>query len=145
MLNNNIQKLFTIFVKIFRYLRKALKLKACIFLIAWLTIFAHNVIPHNHDDDNFPVCNELSHNSVPTQSDRDIFIKIDNVHSDQKVCHLSNFLFHNLSTEAFLAYSQRDIDFNPESRRSGIFYDSNHSLISDHFKGTTCLRAPPAL
>jgi hypothetical protein len=126
-------------------LRRALKLKAYIFFIAWLTIFAHNVLPHNHADENFSVCNELSHNSVPCQSDEDISIKIGNIHTDQKVCNLSNFLFHNLSPEAFLAYSQRDINFNPKSKGTKIFSDSNHSCISDHLKGTTCLRAPPAL
>jgi hypothetical protein len=126
-------------------LRRALKLKAYIFLIAWLTIFAHNVIPHNHTDENFTVCNELSHSSVPCPSGADITIKFGNIHSDQKVCHLSNFLFHNLSPEAFLAYYQRDINFNPESKGIKIFSDSNHSCISDHLKGTTCLRAPPAL
>ena len=126
-------------------MRRALKFKAYIFLIAWATIFAHNVIPHNHADENFSVCDELSHNSVPCQSDRDISIIIDNVHSDQKVCHLSNFLFHNLSPEAFPAYSQRDINFNPDSKGTNIFSERDHSCISDHLKGTTCLRAPPTL
>jgi hypothetical protein len=142
---NYIIELFTILAKTHRKLRRALKLKAYIFLIAWLTIFAHNVIPHNHADENFSVCNELSHNLVPCPSDEDKSIKFDNVHSDQEVCHLSNFLFHNFSPEAFLAYSQRKINFNPECKGTKIFSGGDHSYISDHLKGTTCLRAPPAL
>jgi hypothetical protein len=126
-------------------LRKALKFKAGIFLIAWATIFAHNVIPHNHANETFSCCNELSHNLSSNSSDGDGTFKFDSEHSDSKVCHLLNLLFHNLSPEAFLAYSWRDINFNPESHCTKILVDGDHSFISDHLKGSTCLRAPPAL
>jgi hypothetical protein len=126
-------------------LRRALKFKAYIFLIAWATIFAHNVIPHNHIYENFSGCNELMHGNVSCSDDADRSSRLYNEHSDSKVCHLSNFLFHNLSPEAFLAYSFRDMNFNPESQGTKIYSGGDHSCISDHLKGTTCLRAPPAL
>jgi hypothetical protein len=126
-------------------LRRALKFKACIFLVAWATIFAHNVIPHNHDDENLECFGRLIHNHGLLQSEEDRSSRLDKEHSDSRVCHLSNFLYHNLSPEAFLAYSFRDINFDPQNQSTKIYSGGDHFYISDPFKDTTCLRAPPAL
>jgi len=126
-------------------LRTALKFKAYIFLIAWAIIFAHNVIPHNHSDANFAYCSGLIHNHGSSQSEGDRSTRLNNEHSDSKVCHLSNFLYQNFIPEAFLACSFRDMNFNPENQGTTICSDGEHFYISDRLKHTTCLRAPPAL
>lgn len=138
-----VNRLIITFVKTRGQLRKALKFKAGIFLIAWATIFAHNVIPHNHVYDNTSSPNELTHNISSFSTDGDRTFKPGNEHSGSEACHLLNFLFHNLSPEAFLTFSFRDINFNPESQGTKIIADGDHSCISDHLKGSTCLRAPP--
>jgi hypothetical protein len=116
-------------------LRRALKLKASVFLLAWFAIFAHNVIPHNHFCENPVPCKQLVHNSA----------KADREHSDEKVCHLSNLLFHTLNPDVFLAVFTRDVNFIPDLRCAGIYIDNDHSNISDHLNGVSLLRAPPAV
>jgi hypothetical protein len=84
-----------------------------------------------------------NHGSLQSEEDRSS--RLDKEHSDSGVCHLSNFLYHNLSPEAFLAYSFRDLNFDPENQSIKIYSGGDHSYISDHLKDTACLRAPPAL
>jgi hypothetical protein len=116
-------------------LRRALKFKAYVFLLAWLTFFAHNVIPHNHANENYETNRNLVHNSA----------KADREHSEEQVCHLSNFLFHTLSPEVLLACSDRDINFIPDLYCAEFYIDNDHSNNSDHLRGISYLRAPPAL
>ena len=110
-----------------------------------MTFFAHNVIPHNHVYENFETCNKLVHSSFSCTADEDLSAKATREHAHDEVCHLSNFLFHNLSPEVFLSNSCRDIDFSPESASAEIFIDSDNSFNSDQLKGTSFLRAPPAV
>jgi hypothetical protein len=126
-------------------LRRALKFKAYIFLIAWATIFAHNLIPHNHADASLTLCSGLIHFHGTLQSEGDRSTKLNNEHSDSKVCHFSNFLYQNLSPEVLLAGSCRDINFNPENQGAKFYSDGEHFYITDHLKDNPCLRAPPAL
>lgn len=116
-------------------MRRALKLKASVFLLAWFAIFAHNVIPHNHVCDNLATCNQLLHNSA----------KVDREHSEEKVCHLSNLLFHTLNPDVFLAGPARDINFIPDLLCDGFYIDNDHFNNSDHLNGISLLRAPPAV
>jgi hypothetical protein len=116
-------------------LRRTLKFKASVFLLAWFAIFAHNVIPHNHFCENLGTCDQLVHNSA----------KADREHSEEKVCNLSNLLFHTLNPDIFLAGSTRGISFIPDLHCAGIYVDNDHSNNSDHLNGNSLLRAPPSL
>jgi len=124
-------------------LRRALKFKVSVFLLAWFIFFAHNVIPHNHAYENFEACRHLVHDTFSCTSEEDRSAKASNENSHEEVCHLSNILFHNLSPEVFLSHSCRDIHFNPESAVAEVFIDSDNLFNSDHLKGTFFLRAPP--
>lgn len=128
-----------------KQLRKALRLKGCIFLLAWVTFFIHNVIPHNHIYDNFQNCNKLVHSSFLSITNGDGSLKVDKEHSDQPVCHLSNFLFLTINPEIILAASNRSIHLSPDFSCKKIFIDYNHPCPSDVSEGTASLRAPPVL
>ena len=125
-------------------MRKAIKIKAFIFLLAWAMIFAHSIIPHNHFE-NLQGCDELVHNSFLCSPDDDKSLKLENERSELQVCHLSNSLFNIFNPEIFLAFPGRDINFVPVSLATGIIPVSGQSYISDHLKSAGFLRAPPTL
>jgi hypothetical protein len=116
-------------------LRRALKFKATVFLLAWFAIFAHNVIPHNHLYDNSVTCMHFAGDLT----------KADKAHSDEQSCNLSNLLYHTLNPDVFLAGTTRDINFIPDLRCAGVYIDNDHSNNSDHLNGISLLRAPPSL
>jgi len=124
-------------------LRKALKLKASVFIIAWLALFVHNVIPHHHIDNNCESFGHLAHNPVSCTDDTGHAARADNEHQDEHVCSLSNLLFHSLNPEIFLSCSGINPDFNPDLPVS-VFYIGFNKFISSAGTGGTCLlRAPP--
>ncbi len=126
-------------------LRKALTIKAYTLLLAWAVIFAHSIIPHNHNYENYTARTECTHGITSYLSDPGNIIKFEIEHSDLIACSFSNILFHTFSPDAFLACSFRNINFNPANVATGIFHDIDQSYISDHLKGTVLLRAPPAV
>jgi len=125
-------------------LRKLLKIKAYTILFAWLVIFIHNAIPHNHIDENTSGCKELIHVSYPGTDDPDRSIKVSGQPSDVKVCHVSSLLFSNFNHDNLIILLVQDFIFNPESLDDLVVSITDQSYISDHFHGTTSFRAPPA-
>ncbi len=126
-------------------LRKALKIKASTLLLAWVVIFAHSIIPHNHNYENYSACTENTHGITSNPSDSGKTIKFENEHFELSACNFSNILFHTFSPDAFLACSFRNINFNPANVATKIFQDIDQFYISDHLKSTVLLRAPPAV
>jgi hypothetical protein len=126
-------------------LRKAIKIKASVLLLAWSVIFAHSVIPHNHIDENFLGCMGPLHYLFSFSPCEDTSLRFDNAHSDIKTCSLLNSFFHTFNPEIFLAYTYRDAGFTPSCPGRSLITDNNYSCFSDHLKGTDFLRAPPAL
>jgi hypothetical protein len=126
-------------------LRKAIKIKTFVLLLAWSVIFAHSVIPHNHIDESFQGCKGPVHNLFSFSPVEERLLRLDNAHSDLRTCNLLNSFFHTFNPEIFLAYSFRDTGFTPSCPGSSIITDNDYSYFSDHLKGTDLLRAPPAL
>jgi hypothetical protein len=124
-------------------LRKALKLKASVFIIAWTALFIHNVIPHNHPDESREYFGHLMHNSLSCNDDLNGSEKISGGHYDDHVCQISNLLYHTPSPEILLSKSVIDQDFNPDLPVSGIFFNSNRLFYSSASGGICQLRAPP--
>lgn len=124
-------------------MRKALKIKAYTILLAWLVIFAHNVIPHNHADEN-SVCisNYTGFHQSGTGNPSGAAV-LTNEPAEGAVCHLSNLLFHSFSPENLFTCSLKKVDFTPSSRAEKIELSSNHSYIEDDCPGNSLFRAPP--
>lgn len=124
-------------------MRRAVKLKASVFLIAWFVMFFHSIIPHNHVYECIPGCSDRSEITLTDLLFPDSSLKIEKEHSDPGACHLGNSLFNTHNPEIFLAYSFRVINFTPERPVTSILTYTNFPHNFKHLKGTDYLRAPP--
>jgi hypothetical protein len=125
-------------------MRRSLKAKTCFILLAWLTIFVHNVIPHNHIDENIAGCHELIHNFPDGTGDASKTSRYVNQPGEITVCHLSNFLFHNFNQENLYTPASQRVAFNPSGLQENICVFPEEKHISEHYPGCFLLRAPPA-
>lgn len=124
-------------------MRRALKIKSSVFLLAWLTLFTHNVIPHNHAHEHFVTFSHYAHDPVSCNDNEELSAKTYRGHCSEPVCSSLNLLFHTLNPELFMANSFRDLNFYPEWAGSEIYFKSNDSLSPGKLKGPSFLRAPP--
>jgi len=108
-----------------------------------MSFFVHTVIPHNHIHDDFAGCKQLLHHSVSCTSEEGIPYNAGKEHTDENVCHLSNFLFHSLNTDFFLVCSTKSVNIIPDSPGTDICISNENLFISELLKGTSFLRAPP--
>lgn len=125
-------------------MKRAIKIKAYVMLLAWLTIFAHNVIPHNHIEDNMAICHSLVHNTPSDCNNAGSKENYLNQPGDITVCHISNLLFHSFNQENFIAWTTNDINLSPLRIADKILPVENQSYFSDHFGACFLFRAPPA-
>jgi hypothetical protein len=125
-------------------LRRALKIKAYTLLLAWIVIFAHNVIPHNHSDE-YTTC---SHQIINCNDDRSNLaertVTIQNRPAGDTVCHLSNLLFHSFNPENLFNCSLKKVDFIPCSHAEKIVITNSNSDYSENSPGISLFRAPPS-
>lgn len=112
-------------------------------LTAWMMIFAHNIIPHNHPDECVTGCHELVHKTNPVESDSDSLHKYKSQTEDISVCHISNFLFQQFSQDNFYFRYDSELSFNPSVIPVDFSFTSTQEFISDPVIGSTSLRAPP--
>lgn len=124
-------------------MRNAIKIKALIVFAAWMTIFAHNVIPHNHIHENVTGCRELLHKTNPADYDHDGTQKYKSQPEDINVCHISGFLYHQFSQDNFWFENDRDFILNLSNIAEFILHTYKQEFVSDHTIGSTSLRAPP--
>ena len=129
------------------HMRRWIKTKASVLCLAWLIIFLHDVIPHNHNDHQGEGCHTLIHatesNEAADGTTRNI--SHSHHHESSRVCHFSTNLFTKHSLEniaAVLPSVQSPVsDSQPvDFRLNSIVVYSSASLLSG-----TSLRAPPSL
>jgi hypothetical protein len=125
--------------------RKALKLKTYLMLVAWMMIFMHNIIPHNHIDDNITGCHDVIQKTAPDNNKSDVTKGFTNQPCDVTVCHISGFLFHNFNQENLLNGTSQELNLNPLRIADPVIACENQSYISDHPEGTFLFRAPPII
>jgi hypothetical protein len=124
-------------------LRRALKIKSSVFILAWLTLLAHNAIPHNHAHEHFVTFSHSAHDPVSCNENEVLSAKVDRGHCSEHICSSLNLLFYTLNPELFIANSHRDLNFYPGWAESETFLSSNDSFTPCNLKGTSFLRAPP--
>ncbi len=124
-------------------MRKALKIKALVAFTAWMLIFAHNIIPHNHLNENVTGCYELVHKTNPDENDCSGLHKIKSQPEDISVCHISSFLYQQFGQDNFYFGNDRIDILNPSNIEEVLFHTYKQEFVSDQTIGSTSLRAPP--
>jgi hypothetical protein len=124
--------------------RKGLKIKAYLILIAWMTIFMHNVIPHNHIEECLAVCQGTNDRSAGDSHVAAGITQLGSQSSESTVCHASSLLFHNLSQENLVTRASEELIPEPNIMAAIIFPVGEQSYFSNHPENSLLFRAPPA-
>jgi len=127
-------------------LRRAIKIKASVFILAWVMILSHNIIPHNHlqeENTAFPDAGFICDISPDNHSD--LSIKFMVTPDDGNICQISNILFNNFNPDNLVLVSLTDYNI-------GIFPEINPAIINpeplfmfNYYNGSTSLRSPPSV
>ncbi len=126
-------------------MRKAVKIKAAAVFIAWLVIFTHSIIPHNHPQDNNNSCYQLFHEATPDENGCDIASKFESRPDEVNVCRFSNFLFNQLNQDNLMISNNRGPHYYPVFLALSASTYNEGNYISQPYYGTAPLRAPPSV
>ncbi len=124
-------------------LRKAVKTKASVLLIAWLLIFIHGVIPHHHLE-NLNGCHELFHNEKTSSHENDRSVKFVSSASDVRICHASGLLYHQSHDSNFLFHSIKNGAICVGIETEQYLTASDQAISYFCYGESVQLRAPPA-
>jgi hypothetical protein len=112
-------------------------------LLAWLMIFAHSVIPHNHIDD-LTGSHQVICKDDPLAHDQDGKLKITNQPENDTVCHIAGLLFSQLNQDNILFHSEKVYKLYQVSLSGHISRNCKHTFIQDVLYDAVSLRAPPS-
>ncbi len=126
-------------------LRKGIKIKAYSVFLAWMLIFVHNIIPHNHIQDNITGCHKLIHTANLSENDCNGPVKFNQEPGDINVCHISNLLYHQFTTDTFLSCSDKIADYSTVNQTSIRIFITDEPFIRDFHYGSGPLRSPPSV
>lgn len=127
----------------YKGLRKRIKIKAYIFLLAWLVIFAHSIVPHNHFEENKAGCHELFHGASAGHEDNNHNQEYKNQPESEITCHFSAFLFNKFDQENLIIITQKVSIFSLPLLTGNINPSTPEFCFSEPYYGTSLLRAPP--
>lgn len=119
-------------------MRTGINIKASLIIFSWLLIMAHNLIPHNHQENDLCLLNGHSHTGV---------LLNDEYHShgeDHEACQVSSILYHQINQDNLFIESTSDDYSFPEPRKELITDNNKHSNYRDSYYTSASLRAPPA-
>jgi len=125
-------------------LRKAYKIKALIIFIAWLIIFAHSVIPHNHLLDSFKGHYAPFHEFAEGADNCNMPSNFERQPEETKVCHFSNFLFKQFNQDNVLISATSEAHFYYAGLSVSIHINRTEPFLIRPYYGSSSLRAPPA-
>jgi hypothetical protein len=125
-------------------LRKALKIKTFTVLLAWLVIFAHSIIPHNHLQEHYDELRSLIHYTEHVQECPQIKDIIStNQPDNEKVCHFGENLFHQLNCDELFDTSIKIISLHTPDEENLLVFNEKDQVIPDFILYPNSLRAPP--
>lgn len=119
-------------------MRKGIKIKASLIILSWLVITAHNIIPHNHHENDFCILKGHSHTAA---------VLYDEYHShceDHDICRISGLLFHKFSQDNLIIENKKNDLLVPDLRTELIPDYNKHIQYRDSYYTSASLRAPPA-
>lgn len=127
-------------------MRRCLKIKVSIIGFAWLVIFLHSAIPHNHTDDLCSSNYEIVHSDCPDIHDfcEDDGCLLTHSDSESKVCHFSTNPFLKAAIDYhFLSYSYSYI-LSPEESFVSYIICCESDILTPPLSGSLTLRGPPS-
>lgn len=113
-------------------------------MLAWLVLLLHSIIPHNHFQGSLSGCREIIHKHTQGNEDHDLTSGFCSQPEELNVCHFSGLLFNNDNPDNLLFSSNKDTYCYNIQLTKIIFSSSTVDYISDSYRGTSSLRAPPA-
>ncbi|MFN8211863.1 MAG: hypothetical protein U0T33_12980 [Bacteroidales bacterium] len=125
-------------------MRKALKIKTSVLLVAWMVIFTHSIIPHSHADECLADHGEAIHSISTAQVSHDNSVKISSKPAEEKVCHLLNQVFQSFNPENSIPISEGSISFVPAFKPGKIYVVLSNSFSSSYTVSSEPFRGPPA-
>lgn len=119
-------------------MRKGIKYKACLILLSWLMIFAHNIIPHNHHEDNLiQLCRHID-------DGKELAEKYQNRCDDAALCRISSLLYHQLSQDNLIIQIRKENYFCPDQQKGQTICNKKYFFYKSSYYTSASLRAPPA-
>jgi len=120
-------------------------------LLAWLVIFLHGIIPHNHQSQRTAHCHNVFHHDHAEDDTKDLpaidkFL-LNAFESDHSrpaiICHFTSELVNNAGTDHFFTYE--DIfNFTSPALSSGPYFPANYcGRVKKPSHSLMPLRAPP--
>lgn len=124
-------------------MRKAIKIKTLIISLAWIVIFAHSIIPHNHHSEYLKGCHNIIHNVTIFSHCSDKTLHIDKKPSEGKVCHFSGLIYHHLNSDNLVFPAEKEVYILPVITEGSVLIHKSTLFFSDPYLGNSSLRAPP--
>jgi hypothetical protein len=126
-------------------LRKSIKIKTFVVFLAWLVIFAHSIIPHNHIQEDSCESKNPIHNVNHLVDNKLQNLSISTPVSDSdKVCHYNYNLFPQQNYEDLLVTSENKNLVSCSIATSVSLYFDKDQQIPEYILYPNSLRAPPS-
>jgi hypothetical protein len=114
-------------------------------MIAWLVIFIHGIIPHNHLNEKHNGCHKIIHNIVlhDHERDHDHTSRYADHPAEEKICHFSSFLYNHFSQDSFFLSTNIETHYPPVNLSESFKISYKDYYFSRPYYGSSSLRAPP--
>ncbi|MDT8401959.1 MAG: hypothetical protein RQ743_09705 [Bacteroidales bacterium] len=132
-------------------MRKAIKIKTSLMLLAWSVIFLHGIIPHNHLEQRDAGCSHICHQGTQEKDDSEIAIQsnllLRNIVYDNEqnemICHFASELIHQNDIDKVFINETGNFKLTPVlTGKQCIIRTSPGSIIKAAYS-LMPLRAPP--
>jgi hypothetical protein len=127
-------------------LKKGIKIKTFTVLLAWLVLFAHSIVPHNHLQEQNCGFKSFIHDFCLVVGTDKCELNIGTPGTDnEKVCHFTNNLFHQLNSDVILVASDETGSLNNSDEKNFFMLYEKDQVAPDYILYPNSLRAPPLL
>lgn len=125
-------------------MKKGIKIKVLTVFMAWVVIFLHSVIPHQHQHDTYSEIKSIVHFTSSEHNNSQILNSLGIHDSDHdNVCRYADNLFHQLNSENLLPVLTINIHIIPSTDLDNNLCYDKEAVIPDFILYPNSLRAPP--
>jgi len=127
--------------------RNKIKLSVVPVAIAWMIIFMHGVIPHNHQQEHKGDCNSVIHCCHDSEPG-DVSIHFnETTHNDHHhlICHFNSGLYNHIDTDNHFLKAEKESFLPPADEIFKTFIISSCSFAEQDRHTPDNRRGPPSL